>query len=99
TLGYKRPILSIFHDTLWVDPLDMVIGRLRLLGIPSPKKIIALEPFPLVYVGLKLTLQAAGFDADYFPFDWRLNLRDLGAALKARLAALGPGKVHLAAHS
>ena len=99
TLGYKRLILSIFHDTLWVDPLDMAIGRLRLLGIPSPKKIIALDPFPLVYVGLKLALQAAGFDADYFPFDWRLNLRDLGAALKAKLATLGPGKVHLAAHS
>jgi pimeloyl-ACP methyl ester carboxylesterase len=82
-----------------VDPLDMVIGRLRLLGIPSPKKIVALDPFPLVYVGLKLALQAAGFDADYFPFDWRLNLRDLGASLKAKLATLGPGKVHLAAHS
>lgn len=99
TLGYRRPILSFFHDTLWIDPLDVLIGRLKLLAIPSKKKIIALDPFPLVYLGLKLTLQAAGFDADYFPFDWRLNLRELGAALKARLASLGPGKVHLAAHS
>jgi CHAT domain-containing protein/pimeloyl-ACP methyl ester carboxylesterase len=99
TLGYKRPILSFFNDTLWIDPLDVLIGRLKLLAIPSKKKIIALDPFPLVYVGLKLSLQAAGFDADYFPFDWRLNLRDLGAALKAKLASLGPGKVHLAAHS
>ena len=99
TLGYQRPILSVFNDTLWIDPLDVAIGRLKLLAIPSPKKIIALDPFPLVYVGLKLALQSAGFDADYFPFDWRLNLRDLGAALKTKLASLGSGKVHLAAHS
>jgi|GEM_PF-370370 len=99
TLGYARPLLPFFHDTLWIDPLDVAIGRLKLLAIPSPKKVIALDPFPLVYVGLKLTLQAAGFDADYFPFDWRLNLRDLGAALKTKLASMGPGRVHLAAHS
>lgn len=99
TLGYKRSILSFFHDVLWVDPLDVAIGRLRLLAIPSPKKIIALNPFPLVYVGLRLSLQSAGFDAEYFPFDWRLSLRDLGAALKTKLASLGSGKVHLAAHS
>lgn len=99
TLGYKRPIISFFNDTLWIDPLDVAIGRLALLAIPSPKKIIALDPFPLVYVGMKLALQSAGFDADYFPFDWRLSLRDLGAALKAKLASLGSGKVHLAAHS
>lgn len=99
TLGYKLPIASFFHDTLWIDPLDVIVGRLKLLAIPSPKKIIALDPFPLIYVGLKLALQAAGFDAAYFPFDWRLNVRDLGAVLKAKLASLGPGKVHLAAHS
>jgi CHAT domain-containing protein/pimeloyl-ACP methyl ester carboxylesterase len=99
TLGFKRPILSIFNDTVWVDPIDIAIGRLKLLAIPSTKKIIALDPFPLIYVGLKLALQAAGFNADYFPFDWRLNLRELGAALKAKLTSLGPGKVHLAAHS
>lgn len=99
TLGYKRPFISFFHDTLWIDPLDVLIGRLKLLAIPSAKKIIAIDPFPLVYLGLKLTLQAEGFDADYFPFDWRLNLRELGAALKAKLASLGSGKVHLAAHS
>ena len=44
-------------------------------------------------------MKADGFDADYFPFDWRLSLKDLGAALKTKLAGMGPGKVHLAAHS
>lgn len=98
TLGFKRLFLP-FHDTIWLDPLDTLFGNLKLLAIPSPKKIVALDPFPLIYVGLKLALRAAGFDADYFAFDWRLNLRDLGKALKDKLAALGPGKVHLAAHS
>ena len=98
TLGFKRGFLP-FHDTVWVDPLDTLFGRLKLLAIPSTKKIIALDPFPMIYVGLRLALKAEGFDADYFAFDWRLNLRDLGAALKAKLASLGPGKVHLAAHS
>ena len=48
---------------------------------------------------MRLALKAAGFEAEYFPFDWRLNLEELGAALKRKLASMGPGKVHLAAHS
>lgn len=99
TLGHKRPFFSFFNDTLWLDPWDTLFGRLKQLAIPSKKKIIALDPFPLIYMGLRLTLEKEGFDADYFPFDWRLSLRDLGAALKNKLAMLGPGKVHLAAHS
>jgi CHAT domain-containing protein/pimeloyl-ACP methyl ester carboxylesterase len=99
TLGFKRPILSIFNDTVWVDPIDIAIGRLKLLALPSTRKVISLDPFPLIYVGLKLSLQGAGFAADYFPFDWRLSLRELGAALKSKLSSLGSGKVHLAAHS
>jgi CHAT domain-containing protein/pimeloyl-ACP methyl ester carboxylesterase len=99
TLGFKRA-LGLFHDTVWLDPLDTLFGRLGLLTIPSTKKkIIALDPFPLVYLGLRLALKSEGFDADYFPFDWRLSLGELGAALKAKLATMGPGKVHLAAHS
>ena len=98
TLGFKRP-LGLFHDTVWVDLVDTAFGRLKLLAVPSTKKIIALDPFPLVYVGMRLALKAAGFDAEYFPFDWRLSLEELGAALKRKLASMGPGKVHLAAHS
>jgi CHAT domain-containing protein/pimeloyl-ACP methyl ester carboxylesterase len=98
TLGFKRAFLP-FHDTVWLDPLDTLFGRLKLLAIPSAKKIIALDPFPIIYVGMRLTLKAAGFDAQYFPFDWRIDLKVLGAALKSKLASMGPGKVHLAAHS
>jgi CHAT domain-containing protein/pimeloyl-ACP methyl ester carboxylesterase len=99
TLGFKRPILSMFHDTVWLDPLDVTMGRLNLLAVPSAKKIIALDPFPLVYLGMKLHLKQAGFDAEYFPYDWRLNLQLLGGMLKAKLDSMKPDKVHLAAHS
>lgn len=47
-----------------------------------------------MYAGLKLALQAARFDGDYFLYDWRLNSRDLSAALKTKLASLDLGKVH-----
>jgi CHAT domain-containing protein/pimeloyl-ACP methyl ester carboxylesterase len=97
TLGTRR--LGIFHDTIWLDPLDTAFGRLSLLAMPSNKKILALDPFPLIYTGLKLALKAAGYDADYFPFDWRVSLLELGASLKAKLDSMGPAKVHLAAHS
>lgn len=98
TLGIR--ILGPFKDTIWLDPLDTTFGRLKALTLqpPSPK-IVALDPFPLVYVGLKLALFVAGFDADYFPYDWRQSLATLGAELKKHLAGLSPGPVHLVAHS
>ena len=43
TLGLKRPF-GLFHDTVWVDLFDTALGRLKLLAIPSSKKIIALDP-------------------------------------------------------
>lgn len=98
-LGFKPVPLVPLYDTLWFDPLDVAFGRLVQLALPSKKKIVALDPVPLVYTGLKLTLIAAGFDADYFAYDWRLSLRESGLALKKKLDAMGPGKVHLAAHS
>lgn len=99
TLGYRPVKWLPYHNLIWLDPLDTVRGFLNVLAIPSQKNIVALDPFPLVYLGMRLALQSAGFDAEYFPFDWRLNLKVLGKALKDKLATMGPGKVHLAAHS
>jgi hypothetical protein len=36
TLGYRR-VLGLFHDTLWLDPLDTLFGRLKHLAVPSQK--------------------------------------------------------------
>ena len=51
------------------------------------------------YLKLKLRLRIAGYDADFFAYDWRQSLTDLGAALAAALQKETAAEVQLVAHS
>ena len=96
TLGRKRALLN---DTLWVDPIEIALGRLTLLALPDGGRNTALGVLLIAYLKLKLTLEAAGFDADFHAFDWRQGVDQLGEELMQRIAADPATNVALVAHS
>ncbi|MFO7181105.1 MAG: alpha/beta fold hydrolase [Pseudomonadota bacterium] len=97
TLGIENRI-GPFDDVIWLDPLDVGLGNLTMLALDSRHRIVPLGVILFTYLRLKLRLQRAGYDADYFPFDWRKSIDELGATLAERLASEKPG-VQLVAHS
>jgi CHAT domain-containing protein/pimeloyl-ACP methyl ester carboxylesterase len=97
TLARKR--LEIFDDVLWVNPVEIALGKLfdlKLNGAASPYS--ASGVILLAYLKLKLRLKVGGFNADFFPFDWRNSLTQLGTGLANEIKKAS-GKVSLVAHS
>lgn len=95
----RKGLLGI-EDTLWIDPLEIALGRLSELTLSGAPSIYHASGVILfTYLKLKLRLKIAGFDADFFPFDWRQSLTDLGAALGAALRHDAAAEVQLVAHS
>jgi pimeloyl-ACP methyl ester carboxylesterase len=99
-LGIADGGLFGLDDVIWLDPKDTALGTLtRLkLGPGSSPKVVPLGAMLLFYLKLKLRLRAAGFDADFWGYDWRDSVKDLGAQLANHIHSL-PDKVHLVAHS
>jgi pimeloyl-ACP methyl ester carboxylesterase len=95
-LGKERKLLP--DDVLWIDPLDTTTGRLMKLALPDGGAFRALGVINLAYLKMKLRLKIAGFDASFYPFDWRYSIAELGKQLAKTLAA-SPTKVSLVAHS
>jgi hypothetical protein len=85
--------------TLWIDPLEIIAGHLveLKLGI-TPSSYHANGVILLTYLKLKLRLKIAGFNADFYPFDWRQSIDDLGADFGVALAKESAG-VQVVAHS
>lgn len=82
-----RPVKG---GVLWFNPLAVAAGQLPRLALPQAgAPVTALGVMPFVYLRLKLRLRAAGFDAAYWPFDWRLAPEVNAARL---LAALPEGR-------
>src|SRR5262245_35969147 len=89
----------LFDDVIWANPISIALGRLGELTLNSGRaKIEALGVILFSYLKLKLKLKIAGHDADFFPYDWRLSLTDLGKKLALQIKS-GESKVHLVAHS
>ncbi len=86
-------------NVLWFDPVEIALGRLTRLALPSRRRIEPLGVLLFTYLRLKLALRAGGFDADFHAYDWRKSVAEAGRLLAARIAAEGRTPVHLVAHS
>lgn len=87
------------RDILWVDPIDIGFGRLTELAMPGAARA---QPYGVVlysYLRIKLHLRAAGVDAAFHPYDWRLGIDELGRELAERLQREPAARVALVGHS
>ena len=89
----------VTDDVLWLDPVQVIAGKLTDLALPQGRKLQPLGVMLFGYLKLKLCLQLAGFDASFHPFDWRLGLDTLGKQLGDRIASERATSVRLVAHS
>jgi pimeloyl-ACP methyl ester carboxylesterase len=86
------------HDILWLDPIDIGVGRLTTLRLPAHAPIVSLGVVLYSYLKLKLHLRAQGFAPAFHDYDWRLGIDDLGAAFAKRILE-EPRDVMIVAHS
>ncbi|MBI2947050.1 MAG: CHAT domain-containing protein [Verrucomicrobia bacterium] len=83
TLGIPRKLIN---DVVWIDPKEVISGNLPALSLDhGDARIEALGAILLAYLKLKLRLRIAGFDADFFAYDWRQDLESLGRRLALHL--------------
>lgn len=92
-LGTKR-------DEIWLDLIDVAAGRLTELtvGANANGRIEPLGVILLTYLKLKFRLQIGGFDADFWPYDWRVSVTHSASLLADKIQS-ETGPVHLVAHS
>jgi pimeloyl-ACP methyl ester carboxylesterase len=97
-LGLKRqPPLP--HDILWLDPIDIGVGRLSSLHLSAGMPIVPLGVVLFSYLRLKLNLRASGFAPVLYDYDWRLGVDQLGAALAERICNEPADRIMIVAHS
>lgn len=87
------------HDILWLDPLDIQLGRLAALRLPGSAPVTSFGVVLFSYLRLKLYLRTRGFVVECHDYDWRLPIAELGRALARRLQAASPQPLALVAHS
>ena len=97
-LGFPRAA-GLPRDLLWLDPSDIVQGRLRHLRWGTKPALETQGAIPYSYLPLKLRLRAAGFEVELYEYDWRDDLRSLGPRLAARLRADAAPRLALIGHS
>ncbi len=86
-------------DVLWVDPIDIQVGRLGLLALDAGAPIIPLGVVLYAHLKLRLRLRAAGFAVTMHDYDWRLGIEESGASLAGRLRQLPGRRLAVVAHS
>ncbi len=96
-LGVDRPI---FDDILWIDPLDIARGKLYDLDLDkSSRKIKPLGVVLFAYLKIKLFLNIRGYDAEFYPYDWRKGLDTLGNELAQYLRREKAAEIYVVGHS
>ena len=95
-LARSRPLPN---DVLWLDPIDIQVGRLGLLGLDAGAPIIPLGVVLYSHLKLRLRLRAAGFGVTFHDYDWRLGIEESGAVLADRLRELASRPVAIVSHS
>lgn len=97
-LGLKRQ-RPLPDDILWLDPIDIQVGRLSCLHMSAPTPVVALGVVLFSYLRLKLNLRASGFAPVLYDYDWRLGVDQLGAALAERIGSDPSDRIMIVAHS
>src|SRR5262245_50576414 len=98
TLG-KKHLLNVVEDIFWIDFAEIVLGHFTSLKLDSASSAFhAVGVVLFAYLKLKLRLKIRGFDADFFPYDWRRSLSELGTAL-AHAVNENDSEVMLVVHS
>jgi pimeloyl-ACP methyl ester carboxylesterase len=97
-LGLQRTP-PVPNDVLWVDPIDIGLGRLTTLRMPGTARIVSLGVVIDSYLKLKLHLRAAGFAVSFHDYDWRLGVDELGRSLAERLHNESSQRLAIVAHS
>jgi CHAT domain/Cytosol aminopeptidase family, N-terminal domain/Lecithin:cholesterol acyltransferase len=87
-----------FDDVIWINPVAFVAGRLAELELKGVTKVEALGVILFAYLKLKLKLQINGHDAEFFAYDWRLSLDQLGKTLASEINS-GARRTQVVAHS
>jgi hypothetical protein len=95
-IARQRPLPN---DVLWLDPIDIQVGRLRLLGLDAGAPIIPLGVVLYSHLKLRLRLRAAGFAVTFHDYDWRLGIEESGASFAAWLRDQRSRRLAIVAHS
>ncbi|HEV7137233.1 MAG TPA: hypothetical protein VGN43_11425 [Steroidobacteraceae bacterium] len=93
----RRPPLP--NDVLWLDPIDIQVGRLKLLDLDGGAPIVPLGVVLYSHLKLRLRLRAAGFGVTLYAYDWRLGIEESAATLVERLREHGSRRLAIVAHS
>ena len=97
-LGLRRQA-PLPDDILWLDPLDIELGRVSALRLPDAAPIVPLGAVLYSYLRIKLHLRLAGFAAVFHDYDWRRGIDQLGREFADRLRADPASSVGIVAHS
>lgn len=87
------------RDILWLDPIDIAIGRLREIVLRPHTPVRAMGVILYHFLKLKLRLAIAGFSPRSFDYDWRRSVVDLGRTLAEEIARDASPRVQVVAHS
>jgi hypothetical protein len=87
------------NDILWLDPIDIQLGRVTDLRLGASPRVVALGAMSYTYLKLTLSLRVAGHDAVLLDYDWRRDLATLGKQLAERIDADGRNDVAIIGHS
>jgi pimeloyl-ACP methyl ester carboxylesterase len=85
-------------NLLWLDPSDIQGGRLAQLTLPGAELIVS-GPVLYTWLPLKLALNAAGYTAQCFCYDWRRDLTEATTAFVQTLAACRATEINVVGHS
>lgn len=72
-------------DTLWLDPFDIIAGRLSELRVLAGSDVRSLGIMHYSYLKLKLQIAAGGYAVRSFDYDWREGVAPLGMQFAASL--------------
>ncbi|MBC7982651.1 MAG: alpha/beta fold hydrolase [Candidatus Obscuribacterales bacterium] len=95
-LGYAKGGST---SALWLNLTSAAQGDIFSLALPSKPNVKVLSAALHGHLKLKLTLDAAGFDARLHPYDWRKSVTDSAARLLQRLSKEHSKSVTIIGHS